>query len=176
MTRFPDSAESIEAKVIGPRLAAWLESHWHERDVLDLPPPSKQRRCQRKLPPPNGLLTRAQAATKLNCSLRTLDGPLHRGRCAMSTSATARNAHAAWSPMPISTNLSQTKPARTFHVHPPRPALAILDLQLPNPRSSVLWKHKEDDATRSGSGRARRAREGEGAGRSADGRADIAQA
>jgi len=79
MTRFPDSAESIEAKVIGPRLAAWLESHWHERDVLDLPPPSKQRRCQRKLPPPNGLLTRAQAATKLNCSLRTLDGHVASG-------------------------------------------------------------------------------------------------
>jgi hypothetical protein len=40
MTRFPDSAGSIEAKVLGPRLAAWLESHWHERDVYPLHPSS----------------------------------------------------------------------------------------------------------------------------------------
>jgi hypothetical protein len=80
VTQTPHNAESIEAKVLGPRLAAWLESHWHERDVLDLPPPPKQRRRrQRKLSPPNGLLTRAQAAAKLNCSLRTLDGHVASG-------------------------------------------------------------------------------------------------
>jgi hypothetical protein len=70
MTRSPHNAkpvdaiaESIEAKWIGPRLAALMESHWHGRgSVLDLPPPSKQRRRQRKLPPPDSLKTAAQAA------------------------------------------------------------------------------------------------------------------
>ena len=52
-------AEGIEARWVGPRLAALMERHWGEGDDLDLPPPSKQRRRQRKLPPPD-----VQAAPK----------------------------------------------------------------------------------------------------------------
>jgi hypothetical protein len=61
-----------------PEVREWLP-HDRARDVLELPSPSKQHRRQRKLRPPNGLLTRAQAAAKLNCSLRTLDGHVASG-------------------------------------------------------------------------------------------------
>jgi hypothetical protein len=59
-----ESIEAIEAKWVGPRLAALMESHWHERDVIDLPPPRKRRHRQRKLPSPDSLKTAAQAAPK----------------------------------------------------------------------------------------------------------------
>jgi hypothetical protein len=58
---------------VAPGLAALLERH-----VLDLTPPFK-RRHQHKQRSPDGLLTRAQAAAKLNCSLRTLDGHVASG-------------------------------------------------------------------------------------------------
>ena len=59
--------------------AARLEDA-HKLPRLTFSGAAKQRsRRQRKLSPPDGLLTRAQAATKLNCSLRTFDGHVASG-------------------------------------------------------------------------------------------------
>jgi hypothetical protein len=76
------------------RLCAWIEAHrdpaldyWDQFDdclrqrAQDLPPqPQPKRRHRQRTPrPPDGLLTAAQAAAKLGCSIKTLKGHVAAG-------------------------------------------------------------------------------------------------
>jgi hypothetical protein len=67
------------------QLARWAERYrdWPETLFSVTKPRRRQRKLRadgaRKPRPPDGLLTRAQAAAKLNCSLRTLDGHVASG-------------------------------------------------------------------------------------------------
>jgi hypothetical protein len=68
---------AAEAQLASPELEARIGLIL--AGFLDPVHPPKRRHHQRKLPTPDGLLTRAQAAAKLNCSLRTLDGHVASG-------------------------------------------------------------------------------------------------
>ena len=58
----------------------------------------------------------SEAAAKLRCSIKTLNGHVAGGRSNTSSSATARSARARCSPTPISTNSLPLKPERILRV------------------------------------------------------------
>ena len=119
-----------------------------ERWLRDFPDfesaPQRKPRC-----PARRAAHLAEAAAKLGCSIKTLNGHVAAARSAMSSSATAPSARARCSPTPISTHSSPRKPERIHHVPLPQPALAVLALRFQVARSSISRVHESHQPARS---------------------------
>jgi Helix-turn-helix domain len=78
---------ALDSQVAGiARLCAWVEAHrdptldfWDQVDDCMRQKPKPRRQRQHRLRPPDGLLTASEAAAKLGCSVKTLNGHVAAG-------------------------------------------------------------------------------------------------
>ena len=113
-------------------------------------PLRRRRRRQLRMRMQGGLLSMDEAAAKLGCSIKTLNGHVASGALRYVNIGHGRSARAKCSPTPISTQfIAKLRPERTFHVHLPQPALAVLAFRLPVARSSISRLHESHQPARS---------------------------
>jgi len=108
--------------------------------------------------PPNSLLTPADAARRLGCSVKTLAGHVASGALRYVNLGHGKRRQRRM----FSTNSLPIKRARTrLHVALSQATLAVLVLRISNPRLSLLRQHQSHESARSRKNRSGRARESE---------------
>ena len=131
---------------------------------LTLVPAKSPRQRKPRYVPPDGLHTMAEAAQRLGCSIKTLNGHVASGALGyVAIGHGKKRPRKMFTDADLDDFIASANP-KGFAVSVfRRLALAVLAVRLPNRRSSLFRLDESHDPARSRSGRARRAREGQAA-------------